>query len=59
MMRVIDLPSGQWLVWPLETFTRSGRVMAETELALLETRARSRAAASETLAARKSQKLKV
>ena len=52
MMKVTDLPSGQRLVWPLQTFTKSGRVMADTELALLETNARSRAAASETLAMR-------
>src|ERR1700730_8808960 len=59
MMTVTDLPSGQRLVWPLQTFTRSGSVIAETALALLETSARSRAAASETLTAKNRQKLRV
>jgi len=59
MTKVTDLPSGQRLVWPLETFTRSERVMTETELALLETSARSRAVASETLMARKDRRVEL
>lgn len=47
-MKVTDLPSGQWLVWPLQIFMRSGTASAETELALLDTTARSRAAAKDT-----------
>src|SRR5271157_5988054 len=58
MTKVTDLPSGQRLVWPLQTFTRSGKAMADTELDLLETSARSRAAASEMLVARNRQTLK-
>src|SRR5258708_2923432 len=52
MMKVTGLASGQRLVWPLQTLTRSGTVRAETALALLDTTARSRAAASDALAAR-------
>ena len=48
MTNVTDLPSGQRLVWPLQIFTRSATPSAETELPLLETIARSRAAAKET-----------
>src|SRR5580658_1187900 len=58
MTNVTDLPSGQRLVWPLQILTRSGNVMADTELDLLETGARSRAAAIETLVARKRQTLR-
>ncbi len=59
MTKVTDLPSGQRLVWPLQTFTSSGTVRAETELALFETSARSRAAAKERLTIRKRQTRRV
>src|SRR5271169_2677491 len=58
MMKVTDLPSGQRLVWPLQTFTKSGSVMADKELALLEINARSRAPASETPAMRNKKTVK-
>src|SRR5271165_5766292 len=59
MMKVTGLPSGQWLVCPLPSFTRSGRVIEDRELTLLETIARSRAAARVTLAMRNRQTLRV
>jgi len=49
MTKMTDLPSGQRLVWALQTFTRSARVIARPALDLLETKARSRADASEAL----------
>src|ERR1700674_5750562 len=47
MIKVTGLPSGQRLVWALHSFTRSLTVTAVTVFALFDTRARSRAAASE------------
>ena len=47
--RVTGLPSGQRLVWALQTFTKSATVTEFTVFALLDIRARSRAAASVTL----------
>jgi hypothetical protein len=47
MTKMTGLPSGQRLVWALQTLTKSGRVMTSTVLALLEITARSRAAASD------------
>ena len=55
MITVTGLPSGQRLVWALHTFTKSGTEMVASELALLETTARSRAAAIETLTATNSE----
>ena len=49
MTTVTDLPSGQRLVSALQTLTRSERVMACPALALLETRARSRAEARDAV----------
>lgn len=49
MIKVTGLPSGQWFVWALHSFTRSLTVTAVTVFALFDTRARSRAAASEAL----------
>src|ERR1035438_123490 len=47
MTKVTGLPSGQRLVWALQSLTRSGTVAAPIALDLFETRAMSRAAASE------------
>ena len=52
MMSVTDLPSGQFLVWPLQTFTKSGSASVVTTLALFDTTARSRAAAEAMAAVR-------
>src|SRR5260370_4622561 len=49
MMKVTGLPSGQWPVWALDSFTRSLTLTAVTVFAFFETRARSRAAPSEAL----------
>src|ERR1700721_2844219 len=47
MMNMTGLPSGQRLVWALQSLTRSGTVTAPIALDLFETRAMSRAAAGE------------
>lgn len=55
MINVTGFPSGQRLVWALQTFTKSGKEIAPSEFALFETTARSRAAAQERLAATNSE----